>query len=158
MFYHLFKLPEGIKLVYTLIKPSPDLHGPTGSMVGHSSVAPGFKPWLGYVRRLFNLSLWFITFGGCSAHLAYLVHRSTVKQQFLHFWLPAINSSLCSHLHNSKSHSYISGLAYFFHGCYFGNKPQVVQNPNLDLPFFNLTSINIFFMLYILICTLKKLE
>ena len=49
------------------------------STVGHKSIAPGFKPWLGYVRRVFHLSLHRITFGGHWAHLAYLVHKSGRK-------------------------------------------------------------------------------
>ena len=40
---------------------------------------PNFKPRLGYIRRLFHLSLRFMTFGGRSAHLGYLVHRSGRK-------------------------------------------------------------------------------
>jgi len=47
--------------------------------LGHRSIAPGFKPRLGYVRRVFHLSLHLITFGGHSSHLAYLVHKSGRK-------------------------------------------------------------------------------
>jgi len=32
-------------------------HGLTGSTVGHRSIAPVFKPWPVYVRRVFHLSL-----------------------------------------------------------------------------------------------------
>ena len=44
--------------------------------VSHRSVAYGFKPWLGYIRRLFHASLHLIIFRGCSAHLAYHVQKS----------------------------------------------------------------------------------
>ena len=46
------------------------LHGLNGRVVGRRSIAPGFKPRLGYVRRVFYLSLRLITFGGCSTQLA----------------------------------------------------------------------------------------
>ena len=55
------------------------LHGLTGRVVGHISIAPGFKPQLGYVRRMFHISLRLITLGGRSALLAYLVHKSGRK-------------------------------------------------------------------------------
>ena len=55
------------------------VRGLTSSTVGHRSIAPGFKPRLGYVRRVFYLSLHLITFGGCSAHLTYIVHKSSCK-------------------------------------------------------------------------------
>ena len=48
----------------------------TGSIVGHRSIAPGFKLQPGYIRRVFHVSLRLITIGSCSAHLAYLVHKS----------------------------------------------------------------------------------
>ena len=51
----------------------------TGSAVGHISIAPGFKPWPGYVRRVFNLSPCLITVGGRSAHLGYIMHKSGRK-------------------------------------------------------------------------------
>ena len=51
----------------------------TGRAVGHSSIAPGFKPRPGYVRRVFHLSLGVITAEGRPAHLAYLVHVSGSK-------------------------------------------------------------------------------
>ena len=57
----------------------------TGSAVGRISIAPGFKPRLGYFRRVFHLSLRLITFGGRSAHLAYLVQKSGRKTTtFIH--------------------------------------------------------------------------
>jgi len=55
------------------------LHGLTGSMVGHRFIEYGIKPQLAYVRRVFNLSLHLIAFGGCQAHLADLVHKSGHK-------------------------------------------------------------------------------
>jgi len=55
------------------------LLGLTGIVVGHRSIAPGFKPWLGYVRRVFHLLLCLITLGGRSAHLAYHVRKRYCK-------------------------------------------------------------------------------
>ena len=43
------------------------------------SLASGFKPRLGYIRRIFHLSLRLITIGGSSAHLAYFVHKNGRK-------------------------------------------------------------------------------
>jgi len=45
----------------------------------------GFKLQLGYVRRVFQLSLYSITFGGQLAYLAHLVHKVAVKQQLLFY-------------------------------------------------------------------------
>ena len=56
-----------------------DLCELTGSTVGHISMAPGFKPQLGYFRRVFHLSVHLITFGGCLAGLAFLVHKRDCK-------------------------------------------------------------------------------
>jgi len=50
-----------------------------GSAVGHISIASGFKPRPGYVGMVFHISLSLITFGGGSAHLAYLVHKRGFK-------------------------------------------------------------------------------
>ena len=47
--------------------------------IGQISVAPRFKLRPGYIRRVFHLSLRLITFGGRSAHLAYLVHKGGLK-------------------------------------------------------------------------------
>ena len=55
------------------------LHVLSCSAVGHKSIAPGFKLCMGYVSRVFHLSLRLITFGGRSAHLAYLVRISGHK-------------------------------------------------------------------------------
>jgi len=62
------------------------LHGLTSCMVNHRSIAPGFKPRMGYVRRVFVLSLRLITFGGRSAHLAYLVHKGGRKTATTFLW------------------------------------------------------------------------
>ena len=64
------------KQLFLLSKLKGRLHGLTGSVIGHISVAAGFKSQLGYVRRVFHLSLLLITFAGRSGHLAYLVHKS----------------------------------------------------------------------------------
>ena len=66
-------------------------HGLTGSAVGHIAIAPGFKPWLSYARRVFHLPLQLISFGGCSAHLSYMVHRSSHKTTTFRF------STRCTH-------------------------------------------------------------
>ena len=51
----------------------------SGSGFGRRSIAPGFKPRKGYVRRVFLPSYRLITFGGQSAHFAYIVHKSGRK-------------------------------------------------------------------------------
>jgi len=51
------------------------LHGLTGSAVGHIYIAPQFKSGPSYFRRVRHFSLRYITFGGCSAHLAYIIHK-----------------------------------------------------------------------------------
>ena len=71
------------------------LHGLTGSMVNHRSIAPGFKPWPDYVRRVFYLWLCLIIFGGHSAHLAYFVHKSGRKTVTFYLLLLLV---LCTHL------------------------------------------------------------
>ena len=48
------------------------LRGLSGSVNGHRSVAPQFKPMTRYVRRVFHLS-------GRSAHLACRLHKSDEK-------------------------------------------------------------------------------
>ena len=50
------------------------------------SIAPGLKHRPGYVRRVFHLSLRLINYGGRSAQLAYRVHKSGIKPQYLHFY------------------------------------------------------------------------
>ena len=68
----------GLKLqgVFTRTR---DLHGLTSRVVGHRSIAPGFKSRPGYVRMVFHLSLRLITVGGRSAHLDNPVHQSVHK-------------------------------------------------------------------------------
>ena len=81
------------------------LYSITDSMLGHRSTTPGFKHWPGYVRRVFHLSLRFITFGRRSANFTYLVQKSgreTATFIFLifapHQWLKscsAFTASFC---------------------------------------------------------------
>ena len=61
------------------------INGLPGSVIGHRSIAPGFKPRTGYTRRVFHLSLRLITFEGRSAHLGYLVHKSDRKTRTFTF-------------------------------------------------------------------------
>ena len=58
---------------------SASLHGLTGSADGHRSTASGFKPWPGYVERVFHLSLRLVVFRGFSHHLACIVHKGGRK-------------------------------------------------------------------------------
>ena len=72
------------------------LRGVTVSAVGHRFIPPGFKPWEGYGRRGFHLSLNLITFGDHSAHLAYIVPKSgrkTAKKK-LYYLVPIIYLAL----------------------------------------------------------------
>ena len=68
-------------VLFTTLSHIDIYHGLTGSAVGHRFIAPWFKPQLGYVRRMFHLSLRFITFGVRPAHLATKV---ALKQQHFH--------------------------------------------------------------------------
>ena len=78
------------------------LHGLIGSAAGRRSLAPVFKPRSSYIRRVFRLSLRLITFGGRSAHLAYLVHKSSrnranvVLQTDFRQLLKRTSSNLCA--------------------------------------------------------------
>ena len=54
-------------------------YGLIGSAVGLRSTAPGFKSQPGYARRMFQLRVGLVTFGGRSFHLAYSVHISGRK-------------------------------------------------------------------------------
>ena len=47
----------------------------SGSVLDHRSLPPVFESRRGHVWRLFHLWIRFITFGGRSAHLAYLVYK-----------------------------------------------------------------------------------
>jgi len=51
----------------------------SGSALDHRSLPSEFESRRGHIWRLFHLSLPFVTFGGRSAHLAYLVHKSGCK-------------------------------------------------------------------------------
>jgi len=53
----------------------------SSSVLDHSSLPPVFESQHGHIWRLFHLWLRFITFEGCLAHLAYLVHKVAVKHQ-----------------------------------------------------------------------------
>ena len=48
----------------------------SGSVLDYISLPPVFESLRGHMWRVFHLWLRFITFGGRSAHLAYLVHKS----------------------------------------------------------------------------------
>jgi len=68
-----------------LIRPTVSI---TGSAVGYSSIGAGFKPRPDYVRRVFHLWLRLITFWGRSAHLAYRVQKSSLKNSNIYIFLP----------------------------------------------------------------------
>ena len=53
--------------------------GLADSAVGHRSIAPGFKPRPGYIKKIFHLTFCLITFGGRSAHLASIMHKRGLK-------------------------------------------------------------------------------
>ena len=55
----------------------------SGSGLDHRSLSPVFESRRGHVWRLFHLSLCLISFGGCSAHLAYHVHKSGCKTSII---------------------------------------------------------------------------
>ena len=55
----------------------------SGSVLHHRSLPPVFESRRGHIWRLFRLSLRLITFGGRSAHLAYLVHKSGRKTSII---------------------------------------------------------------------------
>ena len=55
----------------------------SGSVLDHRSLSPVFESRRGHIWRLFHLWLRFSTFGGRSAHLAYLVHKSGRKTSFI---------------------------------------------------------------------------
>jgi len=55
----------------------------SGSMLDHRSLPPMFEYRRGHIWRLFRLWLRLITFGGRSAHLAYLVHKSGRKTSII---------------------------------------------------------------------------
>jgi len=55
----------------------------SGSVLDYRSLPPVFKSRHGHIWRLFRLSVRLITFGGRSAHLAYLVHKSGRKTSII---------------------------------------------------------------------------
>jgi len=55
------------------------LCGLTDSALDHRSLPPEFEFWCGHIWMVFYLWHCLITFGGCSAHLAYHVHKSGHK-------------------------------------------------------------------------------
>ena len=55
----------------------------SGSVLDHRSLPPVFESRREYFWRLFRLSLRLVTFGGSSAHLAYLVHKSGRKTSII---------------------------------------------------------------------------
>ena len=61
-------------------------------MLDHRSLPPVFESRRGHIWRLFHLSLHLITFGGRSAHLVYLVHKSGHKTSII------IINQLCHNL------------------------------------------------------------
>ena len=73
----------------------------SGSVLDHRSLPPVFESRRGPIWTLFRLSLRLITFGGRSAHLAYLVHKSSRKTSIInhhhHHLRPIINNRL-SHI------------------------------------------------------------
>jgi len=55
----------------------------SSSVLDHRSLSPVFKSRCGHIWRLFHLWFRFITFGGCSAHLAYNMHKSGHKTSII---------------------------------------------------------------------------
>ena len=55
----------------------------SGSVLDHRSLPPVFESRRGHIWRLFCLSLRLITFGGRSAHLAYLVQKIGSKTSII---------------------------------------------------------------------------
>ena len=55
----------------------------SGSVLDHISLPPVFESRPGHIWRLFRLSFRLITFGGRSAHLTYLVHKSGHKTSII---------------------------------------------------------------------------
>jgi len=51
----------------------------SGSVLDNRSLPPVFESRRGHIWSLFHIWLRFISFGGCSAHLAYHVHKSGRK-------------------------------------------------------------------------------
>jgi len=100
---------------------------------------PGFKPWPGYVRRVFHLSLRLITFRVRSAHLVYLVHKGGRKT----YISTSTSSSImhCNHLLSRHNHfTAIQNDLTFSHigkVFYFWSQPSIscVIYSNLKKPY-----------------------
>ena len=67
-------------IVYALYRAPPWY---SGSVLDYRSPPPVFESRRGHIWRLFRLSLRLITFGGRSAHLAYLVHKRGHKTSII---------------------------------------------------------------------------
>ena len=65
--------------------------GLVGSALDHRSLPAEFEFRRGHIWRVFHLWLRFITFGGCSAHLGYHVHKAAVKYQSSSSSLPCMH-------------------------------------------------------------------
>jgi len=76
-------------------------HGLTGTTVIQGSIVPGFKLLLGYVKRVFQISLRLITIGGYLTHLVSHVHKGGLK------------TAGCAHAH---THTHTHTLIYI---CYY---------------------------------------
>ena len=86
------------------------LYSLTGSVVGHISIAPGFKRRPDYVRSVFHLSLRLVIFGGRSAHLAYLLHK--IGRKTATFWITYLAMLLITLAMNVKCENafYLSAI------------------------------------------------
>ena len=74
----------------------------SGSVLDHRSLPPVFESRRGHIWRLFRLLLRLIIFGGRSAQLAYLMHKSGRKTSIIiiyqHVWrlVPSSRSTTCT--------------------------------------------------------------
>jgi len=76
----------------------------SGSVLDHRSLPPVFESRRGHIWRLFRLLLRLITFGGRSAHLAYLVQKSGRKTSIIIISLSlSLSLWLCTSLSLSLS-------------------------------------------------------
>ena len=109
----------------------------SGSVLDHRSLPPVFKSWRGHIWRLFRLSLRLITFGGRSAHLAYLVHKSGRKTSII------INQSIIIIQHATPRPP--SGLAIVMHILMLVVSPDLCSNKT------NKTSAKLSLVVYLLL-------
>jgi len=121
-------------------------HGLTGSAIGHRSIAPGFKPRPSYVRRVFRLSLWLITFGDRSTHLAYLVPKSGRETAtFTFLWIVLIrrvtystrSSTLWGNCGTAGSEVGYKFIAPRFNLVYHVHKDAVNQRHLIIFPYYS---------------------